>query len=172
MHFPLVFTRRKFADAGWKKRRKENLSALFHPNEYSKYLSGGVNKAVNATVSCLDCSAQNALFCSGSVTAVTIVWFFTCIYRCNRLLLGDMIVLGFCLERVIDVIISNIRLHNIRLQLGPYYEYREGQMTHKTACNIITVDSTEDKNPWKKNYVIKCMSQKQRVVVLCAGEPI
>lgn len=45
------------------------------------------------------------------------------------------------------MIISNIRLPNIRLELGPYYEYREGQMTHKTACNIITVDSTEDKNP-------------------------
>lgn len=70
------------------------------------------------------------------------------------------------------MIISNIRLRNIRLQLGPYNEYREGQMTHKTACNIITVDSTEDKNPRKKNYVIKCMSQKQRVVVMCAGKPI
>lgn len=65
-----------------------------------------------------------------------------------------------------DVIISNIRLHNIRLQLGPYYEYREGQMTHKTDYNIITVDS-EDKNPWKKNYVIKSMSQR-RASCCCA----
>ena len=44
-----------------------------------------------------------------------------------------MIVSGFVLSRAsnaVDVIISNIRLHNVRLQLGPYYEYREGQMTH------------------------------------------
>lgn len=81
-------------------------------------------------------------------------------------LLTDIIILdSCCLEWAIDVIISNIRLHNIRLQLGPYYEYREGQMTHHIACNMITVESMEDKHPWKKNYVIKCMSQTLWVVV-------
>lgn len=71
------------------------------------------------------------------------------------------------LQQAIDVIISNISLHNIRLQLRPYYEYREGQMTHSIACNVITVESMEDKNPWRKNDVIKRMSQKQYVVCVC-----
>lgn len=70
-----------------------------------------------------------------------------------------MISLGFALSRASnEVIISNIRLHSIRLQLGPSYKYTEGQMTHNTARNTIIVASVEDKNPWKKNDVIKCMS--------------
>lgn len=50
--------------------RKENLFALFHLNEYSKYLSGSVNKAVNAHVSCLHCRVYSAVFCLGLKKAV------------------------------------------------------------------------------------------------------
>lgn len=38
-------------------------------------------------------------------------------------------------------------------------------MTHYIARNVITAESMEDKHPWKKNYVIKYMSQTCEVAL-------